>query len=191
MNYNQRYEELNRDGKDVWESIDRPMRPLVWQLNRIGLYTKFCCCGFPYNGEEEPKTHAKSAFIVLHPPMIRDEDKDIAAHKIGSFFFLSRRVAQSAWTLRPYSPTGEWHLMFNASDPRFYRDELNGIHNYETTLLGIQSLAKTLEEAPSISNDITIEDGNSKYGDITNGEWQVKPKESVTMSIENPPNMGL
>lgn len=174
--YEQRQTQLNDPDREVWDSIDRPIQPLVWELNRVGLPTKFSCCGFTYQGEEEPKTHAKKPFVVFFSPQFAP--KEIQNFSLGSFFSLAGMVAQTGWELRPYSKR-EWHLMFKSgNDNEFYQEagELPGIHSYETKLLHIQRLAKALQGFPSVDEKFSIVDGNSSYAELTNNEWQVKPK---------------
>src|SRR5574337_1162308 len=66
--YLERLKQLNNkpEGWTVWDSIDRPIRELVYHMNSIGLKTIFSCCGFPYPGEEEPKSHAQDAYVLFY-----------------------------------------------------------------------------------------------------------------------------
>ena len=63
------------DKREVLEAIDRPIRPLVIEFNRIGLKTKYSCCGFNYDGEEEPKTHTRHAYIFFYVPSTKKGEK--------------------------------------------------------------------------------------------------------------------
>jgi len=173
MNYRQRLDNLNEiENKTVLDSIDRPIRPLILELNRIGLPTKFCCCGFPYDGEEEPKTHSIITFVVL---------KDIGPLNAVPFFSLARAAVNTGWILTPYNSNFEWHLRYeHTSYDKFYRrnGNLPGIHDYEEQLIKIHQLTKIIEQWPSASGrekEFIIVDGNSNY-EALKGEWQVKPK---------------
>lgn len=179
--FNERLLQLNDSDRDIWTSIDRPIRPLIWELNRVGLSTKWCCCGFNYRDEEEPKTHAKNPFVVLKPivgPKGPTRSKGIAA-----FFALAKVSTMCGWMLRPYHQNGEWHMMFKRPEESFYQeseDGLDGVHNYESSLIAIQSLVKHVRLWPASDEKFVIFDGNTGYNEITNGEWQVDPKKEVT-----------
>jgi hypothetical protein len=45
LTYKQRLELLNDTSDTVWNSIDKPMRRLIFEMNRTGLITRFCCFG--------------------------------------------------------------------------------------------------------------------------------------------------
>ncbi len=175
----------NKDNRTVWDCIDRPIKPLIVQLLRVGLVTKWCCCGFPYDKEEEPKTHAKKAFVVFKP-FKHAPSKNAFADVCLSFIALGQFILGTRWELNPYSKSGEWHLMFNPSDVDFYRKTEGqiGIHNYETTLFNIQSLAKSLQEVHTVLKSATLRDGNISYDSMTNGEWQVLPAKDCTIEFD-------
>jgi hypothetical protein len=46
----------NADKRSVLDSIDRPIRSMVIELNRIGMETTFSCCGYTYDNQEERKS---------------------------------------------------------------------------------------------------------------------------------------
>ena len=168
MYYHERLKELNNlEGKTIWDSIDRPMRPLIFELNRVGLATKFCCCGFSYDGEEEPKTHAKMTFVVLCP---------INPLAVNAFFSLAKAAAAFGWMFTPYSQSGEWHLHHKHSDDFYDRkpDQV-GIHDYEIPLIKILQLTNCIKDWPALKDEFVIVDGNTHY-EALGGEWQVKPK---------------
>lgn len=175
--YQERLDKLNDANKEVWDSIDRPIRPLIWELNRVGLQTKFCCCGFNYDGEEEPKTHAKQPFIVIHDPM-RIVKKYKILSPVQAFFAVSHACKMHGWEITPYGGRREWHMHFVARDGEFYSQTctLTGVHDYETSLIRMQGLTQEIQKMPSIGEKFSIVDGNSGYAEITGGEWQVKPK---------------
>jgi hypothetical protein len=186
MSYAERLRELNaiQEGKTIWDSIDRPIRPLIYELNKAGLKTIFSCCGFSYENEEEPKTHARYPFVVYtltpHPIAIRN------------FFRLATYASNTGWTLNPYHGL-EWHLSFRGGNSElFYRvgDE-PGIHDYEQGLIAIRRMTGICElNLDEVDEKFTIEDGNShKMYDALGGEWQVKPKPSIeSTSIPKEPN---
>jgi hypothetical protein len=179
--YAMRLKELNQvEGKTVWDSIDRPIRPLIYELNRIGLKTKFSCCGFSYDNEEEPKSHAKYPFVIVR----------LEPECIVTFFKVVTCVVQAGWYVIPYNGSQEWHISCNPAPAteHFYRDGMNSIHAYESPLLSIRNLAELLAKIQSIEGPVTIEDGNahSSYA-LLGGEWQVKPKPSVELTPDLKP----
>jgi hypothetical protein len=175
--YQDRLDNLNDSEREVWDSIDRPIRPLIWELNRIGLQTKFCCCGFNYDGEEEPKTHAKQPFVVLRDPG-RTADANKTLTPIRAFFNAVQIAFNQGWETTPYGGSGEWHMHFCPSDGSFYAQEsrIAGVHDYETSLLRMQRLTEVLQMLPSVAEKFSIVDGNRGYAELTGGEWQVQPK---------------
>lgn len=180
--YYKRLEELNSEGKSIWDSIDRPIRPLIFELNRIGLRTKFSCCGFPYKGEEEPKSHSKYPFVVLEP--LRASSQDEFMDVVRAFFTLGDIARTNGWILQPYGG-GQWHLSFEKVveiEDKFYRHEDNerGIHDYERSLITIQNIARSLRALPGIGKEFTVVDGNTGYDELFNGEWQIEPKKPVS-----------
>ena len=185
--YANRLKELNNqaEDKDVLSSIDRPIRPLVVELNRIGLKTMFSCCGFPYEGEEEPKSHSKFPFIVLLHPLENLVDRGRA---VSAFFYLGKIVESYGWTLYPYCSI-RWYLSGERivkGDDSFYRKEAEekSIHDYERSLISIKDLTNQLKAIPSIEDKIEIVDGNSiAYPKVLGGEWQVKPKNTSVISL--------
>src|SRR5690348_7142416 len=65
-----KFEKINENAAErcVVDSIDRPIRGLVFQINRLGIPTVFSCCGFNYHNEEEIKSHADNAYIQFTAP---------------------------------------------------------------------------------------------------------------------------
>lgn len=179
--YAARLAELNKCDKTVLESIDRPIRPLVIELNRLGLKTRFSCCGFSYANEEEPKSHAIHPFVVFYiAPQL---------WAIKNFFELAKRAFSLGWKLLPYGTNeefGSWHLMYEGnSASKFYgtSEEKPGIHDFEVDLIMIARLTDTLASIPAPDRTLVIEDGNKNlcYKQL-GGEWQVKPKDDYVVS---------
>lgn len=195
----------DHDTRSVWTSIDRPMRPLIYQLHKIGLHTQFSCCGFPYEGEEEPKTHHGSfPYVFIWDPI---KGPDFARSEIGSdvhhnFIALKMYVENlskmnngKGWNIR-YFNDGRWHLHYNHRTPDLYnkKDGLKlSIHDYEEFVLGIRHMTnliandeikyKTTEDGEMQSmtrindSEISVIDGNRWYFDNGIEEWQVLPKQ--------------
>lgn len=71
----ERLDALNKDAdtRSVMDCIDRPIRPLILQMNRVGVFTAFSCCGYSYDGEEEPKSHLENPNVIFVPPCLKKE----------------------------------------------------------------------------------------------------------------------
>ena len=185
-NYQQRLNDLNKNAKkkSVWESIDRPIRPLIYQMHRIGLRSRYCCCGFPYDKEEEPKSHSLDTYVQFYTPTKREE--------VVSFFTLCDVANQCGWRVELTFP-GVWTVRYQQPEMmQNYWDKGNferGIHSYELNLIHINKLTKNLEKIPSKVKEITIIDGN---GDIKEkwgiDEWQVEPKQNHFINVEDVEN---
>ena len=168
---------LNKDAdqRSILDSIDRPIRPLVIELNRIGLITTFSCCGYTYDGQEEPKTHETKAYVLFR---VNEDD----SRSVQNFFRLTSFSNNFNWGLGVAENGTEWGL-FN-KDPKIWKKSDNlseTIHDYELKLIGITKLTQVLKNLPSVSDTITIQDGNvsrrASYGE----EWMVVPKKAVTL----------
>jgi hypothetical protein len=70
----ERLNAINKDAdtREVLGCIDRPIRPLIIQMNRIGIFTAFSCCGYSYDGEEEPKSHLDNPNVLFVPPAFEE-----------------------------------------------------------------------------------------------------------------------
>jgi hypothetical protein len=52
---------------DVLTSIDKPIRDLIININRIGIQTIFSCCGFSYKDEGD-KNHCVTSYVLFEDP---------------------------------------------------------------------------------------------------------------------------
>jgi len=150
MNYLERLETLNADTdtRSVLESIDRPIRELVLELNRVGLKTMWSCCGFQYDGEEEPKSHCDHPFVVVLTPTSPEE--------IKTFFEVSLIAFNSGWECHRYSEA-QWRFYVRPEDlvvkHGWDRKDGPAVHDYEIPLLRIVNFVARLEKLPSASED--------------------------------------
>ena len=185
MYYHKRLENVNANCNDetktVWDSIDRPMRPLIYEIHRIGLRTKFSCCGFNYEGEEEPKNHhAGGTYFFIFSPSSTN------ITQIYPFFSLVDMARAQGWSIS-YHGSQEWHFFYRNTVPNLYQlkeGENETIHDYEAQVLAIFNLTKSIRERISDANNFEenkIIDGNTMYQTIGVDEWQVKPKRTVVM----------
>lgn len=182
--YLERLAKINKDHnkRSIWDSIDRPIRPLVFELNRIGMQTKFSCCGFTYEGEDQddPKTHwIKSNKAYVHFFAFNtDECKKnfqilktiIEACKCDIYLFVN------VWNLNiSFDNTENW---YNKPD-----GIPESIHQYEMAALKISNLVYNIKNSiPTINDPVTIIDGNNYYTKIPH--WQIKPKLNHIISVE-------
>lgn len=193
MSYEQYMERLalvnkDHDKRSVWTAIDRPIRPLIYQLHRIGLSTKFSCCGYPYVQDEgeEPKTHhATKAYVqILNPHMYQRRDMgDLNAKVIENFNKLERFVnerydaTKEGWKMFKFHPQ-VYELCCKNWIPNMYDSEQElSIHDYEPFVIAIYEITKIIENnyTTLIPDDkICIMDGNEHYKALP--EWQVMPK---------------
>jgi hypothetical protein len=180
LNYSKRLKSLNADSneKSVWNSIDRPMKPLIYEMHRIGIPTKFSCCGFSYDGEEEPKSHSlKKCYVIFQMPTIQAQFK--------AFLHICNEAKLSGWNVRMGSAF-EWEIYCSNFMEEFYstHDLDESIHAYEAYAIYIFDLVKKLRKLPSFNDDheVTIYDGNSNYKTLD--EWQVKPKSPCVITYD-------
>lgn len=192
------YNELNEDSgvRSVWDSIDRPIRGLVYELNRIGLNTRFSCCGFSYEGEEEPKSHCRVPYIQFYVNT-KDEfqlkafdyirfftDKWNTDNRNENFYFSLSVLRNEENSGIPDTMLATISLQRTDKIVKMYQDK-NGfaLHDYEPIVILIDWLEKAIKlVVPSYSNEFVIVDGNAAcYQNIKN--WSVKPKHDKVFSL--------
>lgn len=186
MDYQARLDAVNTaaDERSVLDSIDRPIRGLVQQMNAHGIRTKFSCCGFGYDGEEEPKSHSNEGpFVVFEAPSPHYMHEHLMFHA----FVLAAK--NCGWNIDMYHADPQnvlWTVRYEMQDRQknFYQQTpgMKGIHDYEMPLIAIKRLEKALASRPGLS-EYTIRDGNSTYGAL-DGEWQIKPKKDFVFKHE-------
>lgn len=181
--YHRRLKKINKDHdkRDIIDSIDRPIRDLVIEFNRVGLQTKFSCCGFHYDGEEEPKTH------TTNKSYIHFYFKNNNPYLTANFLNIINYATTIGWFCF-YFQNGVWEINAKVSDglANLY-DKKDGIetaiHDYESLVIRIYQLTEYIRiYIPSISiiNKegsqciVEISDGNAQYTKLK--EWQIKPK---------------
>ncbi|MFW6272696.1 MAG: hypothetical protein ACOC2U_02815 [bacterium] len=176
--FNKRIKTINNTERTVWECIDRPIKPLVFELSRIGMIPKFSCCGYTYQDEEEPKTHhAKNAYVFFYAPL---------EHK-QNFLKLTMLCKAIKWELRFFN-SHTWNMFTGnpVPDDLYHKDDglAEAIHQYEGYGLKIDLMALNIQERFETVNDpVTIVDGNSFYKNQKS--WMVKPKKEFTISVED------
>lgn len=181
--FSDKISKLNKDadGRSVIESIDLPIRDLVIEFNRIGIRTVFSCCGFTYDGEEEPKAHHRDTYVAFLGPNMSD------FREVSLFFKVVSLARSKGWWVGLLSMNDdpskqEWIVSFTPQNLLWAMDDDGkSIHNYETRLIAIRELTllvKGIETAPWIDE---IVDGN-RYRAQTFKNWQVRPKKSVSIS---------
>jgi hypothetical protein len=186
MDYQARLDAVNANPteRSVLDSIDRPIRGLVQQMNAHGIQTVFSCCGFNYDGEEEPKSHSNAGpFVVFVGPKPSNMDEYRAFHGFAW------DAHNAGWRIDMYSNNPErilWTIRYEMLEHQktFYQQtpDMKGIHDYELPLIAIKRLEKVLASRPGV-RDYVITDGNKNYG-LLDGEWQVKPKQDYIHNHE-------
>lgn len=177
--YLERLEKLNKDAdkRTVYECIDRPIRKLVYHINRIGFKTRFSCCGFSYEGEEEPKTHNKVTYIQFYEPR-RGTYK--------TFIKFAREANGVGWEVSHFT-NDLWIVRYRHPQKYEYRTDDgigDAIHDYECPAVAIAKLEEVISKYPSLKKTFKIVDGNRKIRE-TIKEWQVKPKKDKVFDVED------
>lgn len=172
----------NHEHKEVWYSIDRPMRPLVFELNRIGFITEFSCCGFSYDDEEEPKTHISNhAYVFFFAP---EKSKENLIKFYKKFEFKGNQSRWSVW--KPFSDNPVWKLAIRHCAPDLYSKSdgiPESIHDYEFYAVSIHSLAGFIQQQfPTVNDPVRIIDGNKNYEHFE--EWAVRPKREFVIGVD-------
>lgn len=194
--YMERQNSLNKDldKKEILDSIDRPIRPLVIEFNRIGLQTKYSCCGFNYDGEEEPKTHTRHAYIFFYEPTTEigkqnlELVKKVAIEKFGWQFF--RHCFNDTKKRVEYNLHSE--LLPGHKELYIKNDQIpTAIHDYEIHVIRIQELYDFCKILPTDltinqNDEVIIEDGN-KVQVERYPEWQIKPKKNSKFCLKDVP----
>lgn len=166
MKYFDRLEKLNSSENTVWNSIDKPMRRLIFEMNRCGMITKFCCFGIPYGEDDEPKSHANDCYVHFYFTELGIKNFQEVYNSYGGEFFKYYN----------FFPFGDIYcLKIKNTIPDYYEETNVGIsiHDYEQYVITIHMLTYFLQDLPG--NDIVkIIDGNSLYSDIE--FWQIDPK---------------
>jgi hypothetical protein len=162
------------------ESIDKPIRDLVVNINRIGLQTVFSCCGFTYPDEEETKSHAIHPYVIFKDP---HSEKTVV-----NFFDLAGNAFRLGWQTQRYH-TNQWKLFFEEKkeNSQFYQ-KLPGksysLHDYELKSIAIWRLNDIVRQMESYANEATITDGNQFYHDL-GIHWQIEAKPPMTITFKN------
>lgn len=168
----------NTEGWTVWDSIDRPIRPLVFELARVGMIPKFSCCGYSYESEEEPKTHhGKFAYVFFYAP----------AKYIKQFEELTEIIKRQGWGLHMFNGM-VWHLHTANPVPDDLYNKADGIpeaiHQYEGYGLKIEYLAGDIQDnMKTVNKTIEIIDGNLSYSNFKT--WIVKGKKNFQISVKD------
>tara|TARA_Y100000310_G_scaffold307018_1_gene348729 strand:- start:26226 stop:26861 length:636 start_codon:yes stop_codon:yes gene_type:complete len=190
--YLERLTELNTDAdsKTVLDSIDRPMRELILEIHRIGGSTTFCCCGFPYETEEEPKSHhANLTYVFIRNKATNEQGKNNIVEFINTL--TDEKKGKNRWKMVLYKEVGQkpnsiFHLYYNSDTFDIYEhgeDEL-AIHDYEIRMMMIKQAVDVAKKLPTVNETVTIRDGNHAYFENGYSEWQIEPRQDFVANIE-------
>lgn len=184
--YQERLDKLNKKPENwtVIDSVDRPIRQLVLEMNRVGLSTVWSCCGFNYDQEEEPKSHANKPYVGFNI-VVNREDKIVK--------WLEKVAKKIKWKLHKFEgSSAKWQI--TASDLEKYQDfwvnkdkHLNtSIHRYEICLARIRDLHRIISRIPTYKEEFEILDGNQIIKNLDpyfEKEWQIQPKKPTKISL--------
>lgn len=179
LTYKQRLELLNDTSDTVWNSIDKPMRRLIFEMNRTGLITRFCCFGMPYGEDDEPKSHADNNPYVF----FQMTEQGYKNWNIASKILNDEQKYFEKGVLSLHKFANVFSLFFKDQLPHnFYiSDDMIAIHKYEAYVLQIQNLTVVLQSLPG-TNIVKIVDGNRNYSNIE--MWQIDPKPDFIISVD-------
>jgi hypothetical protein len=175
--FQNRIKKINNRNRNVWDCIDRPIKPLVFELARIGMIPKFSCCGYSYENEEEPKSHHNSvAYVHFYAP----------EQNFKQFEQLIKICKEYRWGLDYYTDK-VWHLYIRNCVPDNLYMKKDGIpeaiHQYEGYGLQIETLAGVIQDTISTQNDpVHIIDGNIYYEHLKN--WIIRPKKDFYIGVK-------
>jgi hypothetical protein len=175
-NYQERFEAVNKDSdtRPVIESIDKPIRQLVLEINRIGLKTLFSCCGFNYPNEEEPKSHGEHPYVFFRGP-----ETEFEKDSFFKFCYIAKNVGWGIMLATIEDDHVEWMVYYDRGNS-FWKNtgSLQPLHAYETFLVGIDLLTKKVVSSFPYGfereNTFKIEDGNKTR--LHYEGWLIQPK---------------
>jgi hypothetical protein len=177
MNYKERLEKLNDKNDTVWNSIDKPMRRLIFEMNRCGMVTKFCCFGCEYGEDDVPKSHCtRHAYVLFHLTELGISNFQKVKEEFKQLFDSKLLIIHVHGNML--------HLIIKDSlDDYFYTHDENmeAIHKYEQYAMTVYNIAGLLQSLPG-TDYVEIIDGNSTYIDIES--WQIDPKPNFEISTE-------
>lgn len=177
LTYKQRLELLNDTSDTVWNSIDKPMRRLIFEMNRTGLITRFCCFGMPYGEDDEPKTHADSnPYVFFNLTQQGLENWNIITKN------LEHQFEKELLKIKKFVNSFSLHFCDSLPSNFYISEDMISIHKYEQYILTIQWLIYNLQQLPG-SDIVKIVDGNSNYREIE--MWQIDPKPDFEISTED------
>ena len=159
------------DQNKLENHVDEPIKKCVVGMALLGFTPIMSCCGFNYEGEKVPKKHLKKAYIYLSYP-------DLVKNNLGTNLL---QISQSSrWKINVLP--GDCFVDFYAQtwDGGHPWDDEKCPHFYETFVLGINALEKTLTSLKQyFKPTVEIKDGNHFYTDpLVIKHWQYKPTES-------------
>lgn len=206
-NTQERLTQLNKDAdkRSVLESIDRPIRPLIVEMNRIGIVTRFSCCGYSYDGEEEPKSHADNPNVLilspgpsegineirsLPPGLWSDKTQELSERPDVEIFTTFLEIARSQdWYIQTMPNKIEWGIVYDKWKAKMTWNKCDNlpeaIHDYESKLIAIVELTKTLKKLPTYKDRVTIYDGNISRKKYFGDEWLIDSKQPVMLDFSS------
>lgn len=156
--------------------IDEPIRNVIAMLNLLDIPTKFCCCGFDYEGQPEFKDHVYGYTHVYVDYSVNPEyvQKLVKISQESDWVLTYRNVASSM----------SWCLSYDNRRNGFW-DKKDSVHFHEKCVVGIFAIEECLMKFKHLFKDRTVlEDTNhhmiQSYGD----KWQYRGKKPWVITKE-------
>lgn len=180
--YLQRLAEVNNiETKTVFDCIDKPLRRLCFEFNRAGFQTHFCCCGFEYENQEEPKTHIKDKTGIYGYVMFSVLNNSNAISNLLSLqtYCINNNFAK--FSIPHLSSVMCLALSSDGVNFGYKSDQHLSLHDYEFILAGSELLAKHMQDNFATINDpVIFKDGNKMWN---YENWQIKAKQDFEISV--------
>jgi hypothetical protein len=141
----------------------------------------FSCCGFTYDGEEEPKSHHRDTYVAFQGPELAD------LREVTIFFHVASLAKSVGWWVTLLSGSSavtqqEWVVSFTPSALLWDKNhDGTSLHEYEgriTAITNLEAVLKRIQSAPWVNE---VVDGNLSRTNLYQ-DWLIKPKKAVPMS---------
>lgn len=168
--------EQNQKTEFLENHIDEPIKKCVVGMSLLGFKPLMSCCGFNYPGEKVPKKHLNKAYLYL-------SYDDIIKNNRGTH--LLQLSSMSGWKISVLP--GNHFIDFYAQtwEEKHPWNDIKCPHFYETFVLGISALEKTLNILKNnFLKEAVIEDGNKFYINNVSKFWQYKPAQDWIVTPE-------
>lgn len=162
--------------KRLEDEIDRPLKRSIALLNLLGFKTKWCCCGFDYQGQPSHKSHTYDSLQIF----IEDNEDT----KKFFILFLDSMHQNDGWSVQLFRLAGQntcWALTtpFGAANIGAPADwnKHTSEHYHEVPNIKIKALEDFLVQlGECMEDETTLEDSNAAMTKVYR-DWNVAPSE--------------